>query len=413
MTTTPPHHDLVIVGGGPAAATLVMTLRQLGHDGDVVVFSEEDRLPYDRTVVSKGLLEDDPTPPPLLFTEELATVTRTHSEVVRIDPDQHRVELADSHAVGFDRLVLATGAAPWVPPIDGVDAPDVSLLRSAASGEALRDHLGEGRRLVIVGGGVIGLEVAAVARTRGTAVTVLESAPVPMSRVLPATITEPLLEVHRGHGVTIHLGVLPTAIEGDGATVEVRCQDGPTIQADHVLVATGARPRTQLARAACLDVDDGIMVDELLTTSHPAIFAIGDVARLRAADGSTTRSEAYTAAMSMGQHLARHLTGNPTPYREVPWSWSDQYDLTLQATGWPDRATTWVVRGSVGQLEAGLVALGLAEDRLVAAAGISRGRAVGRVVKGAQALIGAGLTVTPAQLEDPTVDLRRLSRGDG
>ncbi len=409
-----PHAQVAVVGGGPAAAALVRELHR-GGMARVHLLTIEDRPPYDRTTVSKGLLTGEVDDAPALFpdvlTEDGPTI-HLGVTVTAIDRVDHTVTCEDGRTVRWDRLVLATGAAPRVPPITGVDQPGVSLLRSAADGHRLRGHLGPGRRLVVVGGGVIGLEVAAAARTRGTDVVVLEAAAQPMARVLPAAVVEPLLAVHRRAGVDVRTGVLPQVVEVDGGTLVVTCEDGTVVAGDHVLVAVGIAPRTALAEAAGLEVDDGVLVDPLLTTDDPDVLAVGDVARiLDPESGTRTRTEAYTPALAMGQHAARTLLGDPTPYREVPWSWSDQHDCTVQAAGWPDLATGWVVRGDADDLETGLFAFGQdAEGRVLAAAGLSRGRAVGRVVRGAQKLIAARTPVPADALADPDVDLRRLAR---
>ncbi len=410
------HHDVVVVGGGPAAATMVMRLVTGGFARSVVLLTEEDLPPYDRTVVSKGMLADPSATPPPLFADAVGPVTRTGTRVDRIDPDRHVVELANGSPVGFGTLVLATGAEPWVPPIEGAALPGVSVLRRAADAVALRRRFGEGSTdLAIVGGGVIGLEVAAVATERGCRVTVLEATPRPMARVLPPAVVAPLLEEHRAAGVDVRLAVQPKTIEAHHGRLRVTGRDHAgaettLVACEHVLIATGARPRSALAEAAGLAVNDGVLVDDQLRTSHPDILAIGDVARVRAADGSSVRTESYTDAMAMGQHAAAALAGNASPYEQVPWSWSDQYDLTVQATGWPDHVDTWVDRGDPARLEDALVSIGLADGRIVAAAGISRGRAVGRIIKGAQAAIGARASLTAEQAADPTVDLRRLAR---
>lgn len=410
-----PHAHVAVVGGGPAAAALVRELHRDGAGG-VHLLTSEDRRPYDRTTVSKGLLDGsvDDAPPlfPEVFEDSDGPTLHLATTVAEVDRDARTLTCIDGTTLGWDHLVLATGAAPWLPPIDGLEQPGVSLLRSAADGHRLRAQLGADRRLLVVGGGVIGLEVAAAARAQGSEVVVLEAADRPMARVLPASIVDPLLAVHREAGVDVRTGVLPRAVEARRGGLAVACEDGTSVLGDHVLIATGIRPRTQLAEAAGLPVDDGVVVDALLRTADPAVMAVGDVARVVDAEtGTSTRTEAYTPAMAMGQHAARTLLGDPSPYRAVPWSWSDQHDCTVQATGWPELATSWVVRGSVADLETGLFAFGHDDDgRVRAAAGISRGRAVGRVVGGAQRLVAIAAVVAPGVLADLSTDLRRLAR---
>lgn len=401
---------VVVVGGGPAAAALVHELSRGDHQGEVVVLGEEPVAPYDRTAVSKQALTDDAAPPPpLLFPEVLHPVTRS-AQVVSVRPDERTLHTADGQDVGWDRLVLATGAAPWVPPVPGLDGPRTSTLRTAEDAAGLRAHLGPGRRLVVVGAGLIGLEVAAAARALGTEVVVLEAAAEALGRVLPPALSAVLVGAHREAGVDVRLGTPPTAVEYEEAEVRVVLARGEEITGDHVLVATGVRPRTALAESAGLEVDDGVLVDNLLTTSDPGISAIGDCVRVRRPDGATQRTEAYTPAMSMGQHLGRTLLGQPSPWQEVPWGWSDQLDLSLQVLGWPALAERWVLRGDAEDLGTGLYGFGVdAEGRLRAVAGVARGRAVGRVVRGARAAVDAALAVDERDLADPDVDLRRLA----
>lgn len=409
------HGPVVVVGGGGAAASLIRELYRNGVQRLHLVTAEE-RLPYDRTTVSKGLLTGDLADAPPLFPELFDTdggpVVHRGATVQEIDRRARTIRWGDGATLEWERLVLATGAAPKLPPVAGLDLPGVSVLRSAAHGHRLAAQLGPGRRLVVVGGGVIGLEVAAAARARGTAVVVLEAAPRPMARVLPPAVVDPLLAVHRGAGVELRTEVLPEMVEGADGQLLVLCADGTTALGDHVLVAVGVAPRTALAEAAGLTVDDGVVVGPLLTTDDPGILAIGDVARVVDPEaGTSTRTEAWTPALAMGQHAARTLLGDPTPYREVPWSWSDQYDLRVQAAGWPDLATSWVVRGRPGDLEAGVYAFGQdPDDRVRAVAGVSRGRAVGRVVRAGQQLVAKGVVVLAETLADPAVDLRRLGR---
>ncbi|AXV08925.1 Ferredoxin reductase [Euzebya pacifica] len=405
--------QVVVVGGGPAAAALVHGLHRGGHEGSVVVLAGEGCTPYDRTAVSKGLLTGEVPTAPELFPEVLTADVVRHADVVEIDRAAREVVTGDDDRIGFDRLVLATGAAPRVPPVPGLDGPHASTLRDAAEAAVLAERLRPGARLVVVGAGLIGLEVAAAARTRGASVTVLEAAPTALSRVLPTVVSEVVLSRHAAEGIDVRLGTPPSAVVSSSSSsgqAVVVLADGTELPADHVLVATGVAPRTDLAAAAGLAVDDGVLVDERLVTSDPAIMAIGDVARVRAADGTTARHEAYTPAMAMGQHAARTILGEPTRFVDVPWSWSDQLDLSIQVAGWPDRADRWVLRGSAEDLDAGLFAFGVRDGRLVAATGVSRGRQVGRIVRGAQALVAAGLDVDDAALADPSTDLRRLAR---
>lgn len=395
--------DVVVVGGGPAAAGLIQALSQGGHDGEVRVLEAEAEALYDRTVVSKALLTGAMNDPPQVLAEVGARV-ETSTSVTAIDVDARTVVTADGGTIGWNRLVLATGAAPARPPVEGIEQAGVTVLRSADDGRSLRDHLAPGRHLVIVGGGVIGLEVAGAARQRGATVTVLEVARRPMARILPPAVVAPLLDAHREAGATVRLGVGPTRI---APGLLVACSDGSEVAADHVLVAVGVRPRTALAEAAGLEVDDGVLVDGDLRASDPDVMAVGDVARLR----GRGRTQAYTPALAMGRHAAETILGTASgPYDEVPTMWSDQLDLSVHAAGWPEDADTWVDRGTPDELAEGVISFGLADGRVVAVAAISRGRAASRAAGAGRRLIASGAVVAAAELADASVELRSLLR---
>lgn len=380
-----------------------------GGREDVIVLTDEPEPPYDRTAVSKQVLADG-TAPPALYPADLEGFVRSDVTVTAIDRDAHRLMTSDG-PLPYGTLLLAPGAAPRIPPVPGLVPPAVHVLRDAADGRRLRAALRPGTQLLIVGGGLIGLEVAAAARALDVAVTVVEVAERPMARVLPAVLTDPLVAAHREAGTVIETGVRPERFEpaspGGGHLV---LADGRSLAADVVLVATGVAPRTELAAAAGLAVDDGIVVDPTLTTSDPAILAAGDAARVRGADGRMLpRTEAWTPALAMGQHAARTILGEPGAYTEVPWAWSDQLGLRIQMAG-DAVGDDVVLRGDLGAPE-GLLVMGLRDGRLVGAAGMSHGAGVGRVLRGAVGLIATGRPVDRDRLADPTEDLRALAAG--
>lgn len=359
--------------------------------------------------MSKAALAEGAAPP-RLYADDLADVVRTGTVVTAIDRDR-RVVVTEDGDVPYGTLLLATGAAPRLPPVPGLAPPAVHVLRDAADGRGLAAALRPGAHLLVVGGGLIGLEVAASARDRDVEVTVVEAAARPMARVLPAALSEPLVAAHRAAGTGFEVGVPPTGLTSDGERRVLTLADGRELVGDVVLVATGVAPRTALAEAAGLAVEDGILVDAFFRTSDPTVLAVGDAVRVRGEDGLlTARTEAWTPALAMGQHAARVILGEaPAPYAEVPWAWSDQLGLRVQVAGAPVGSDV-VLRGGLDAPE-GLLVLGLDGDRVVGAAGMSRGTGVGRVVRGAVGLIQSGRAVDRAALADPGTDLRALAAG--
>ena len=412
---TDPRAEIVVVGGGAAGATATRTLLTEGEPGSVVLLSGEAATPYDRTDLSKAVLTGARDTPAALYADDLVhdrLTVRTDTTVTNLDREDHRLDLDDGTHLHYGRLLLATGAEPRDLPLPGRDLDGVHLVREWAATPALRDAVRSGGHLVVVGGGVIGLEVAAAARGHGTDVTVLEVADRLMGRVLPPEVADVLATEHAAQGVHLELGVRPAALVGDDRVRGVALTDGRTLPADAAVIAIGVRPRTRLAADAGLAVDDGIVVDRSLRTTDPDVLAAGDVVRIRDAGGFLRpRSEAWTPALSMGQHAARVLLGDEAPYDEVPWMWSDQYDLKLQAAGAGLDGLTAVVRGRFADPD-GLAVFGVDDAGIVrGVAGVSRGARIGRTVRAGQLLIQHAVAVPADQLADPTVELRRQIRG--
>ena len=306
--------------------------------------------------------------------------------------------------------MLATGAEPRRPPLSGIDAPDVLTLRDSADAARLHAALEPGARLLVLGAGLIGLEVAAIASALGVHVTVVDVADRPMARVLPPRIATIIESAHREAGVELVLGARPTEIAHGPTGPELVLDDGSRLAGDVLLVATGVAPRVELAASAGLAVDDGILVDELLRTSHPDVLAVGDASRVAGPDGRHgSRTEAWTPALAMGLQAGRNILGEGTPYREVPWAWSDQFDLQIQITGDPLAGDRSVTRGDVDGPE-GLTVIALRDGRVVGAAGVGRGNGIGRAIRPLGNLIGRGVPVTAAELSDPSSDLRSLAQ---
>ncbi len=399
MTASRSPH--LVVGGGPAAASAAAMLAQAGSD--VVVLTAEDRAPYDRTVLSKSALTERPPSIPALWPDDGGwpgtLELRTGTRVTGIDPDGHQVITAHGEQIPFHRLLLATGAVPRRLDLPGFDDSGVHYLRDARDAFALVEDLDDAQRLVVIGGGVIGLEVAASARTRGLDVEVVEAAPRVLGRGVPEPVAQWLVRLHTERGVRIRTGVAPSeVVRRDGPSAgrvqEVRLADGTVLPADLVVVGIGITPRDALARAAGLTVDDGIVVDRAGRTSHPDVFAAGDAVRMLGTgsavdDGRGIRLESYQAAGQQGEVAARAMLGEDAEFTAVPWSWSDQYDAVLQSSGLAPDGAEQAVLGGGGVI----LVLSLVDGRLVAVCGVAHGPAAARPVRAAQPAIAAGAIV--------------------
>ena len=333
--------SIVIVGAGQAAAQLVLSLRQGGYKDAIRMIGDEPYAPYQRPPLSKKFLTERPSADTLYFRPEHfwreQGVTADYGVAVdAIDRASKRVSFKGGHA-GYGTLLLSTGTRARAIPLPGVDLAGVFSLRKIDDVVALRPALNAAERIVIVGGGYIGLEVAAVARTEGRSVTVLEAEDRVLKRVAGPATSDFFDRYHRDRGVDIRLGARLVAIERDGGALRARLATGDTRPADLVLVATGARANDDLAHAAGLTCQDGIMVDEFARTSAPDILAIGDCTRFPSRRyGRRLRLESVQNAIDQAKAAAAVMLGKPQPYDPVPWFWSDQYDIKLQIAGLAD-----------------------------------------------------------------------------
>ena len=333
--------SVVIVGAGQAAAQLVQSLRQGGYQDAIRMIGEEPYPPYQRPPLSKKFLTERPAAETLYFRPEnfwvAQGVTADYGKaVVSIDRAGKRVLFKDGEAA-YDTLLLATGTRARELPIRGADLDGVFSLRKIDDVRRLRGPLDAARRVVIVGGGYIGLEVAAVARGEGREVTVLEAEDRVMKRVTSPVISNFMREFHTRRGVDIRLGARLAAIEGEGAgrkVAQLCLADGALLAADLVLLAVGARPNDDLAAAAGLACQDGVVVDEHGRTADPAIYAAGDCTRFPSRRyGRNLRLECVQNAIDQAKAVALAILGKPQSYDPVPWFWSDQYELKLQMAG--------------------------------------------------------------------------------
>ena len=404
---------IVIVGAGQAGVQTAEALRSNGFDGEVTLLGDEPYGPYHRPPLSKAWLtgEMDATQLVMRAPEMLARKNiqlRTHTKVTSIDRIGRQVRLADGSCLAYTGLVLATGSTPRDLSVPGGQAQGVLPLRSRDDASAISDRLAlclqEQKPVVVVGGGFIGLEVAASARKKGLRVTVLEAAPRLLGRVLTPVLSDWYAQLHRGHGVDLRLGTLIVAMETDnqGAVSGVLLGDGTALPTRLVVVGVGVTANDQLARSAGLECDRGIVVDACGHTTDPHIMAAGDCTARRLANGSLLRLESVQNATEQGKSVAAALMGQERPFAATPWFWSDQYDKKLQMAGLSDGADQWVVRGD---MQAGAFSVyHFKANRLVAADSVN---AVKDHLQ-ARKLLDAGVSPTTTQASDPGFDLGTL-----
>lgn len=405
---------VVVVGAGECGARAAFALRERGHAGPVTLIGVERHLPYERPPLSKDVMAHDA---PGIRTiadaqrfEAAGIRLLLDAEVVAIDRPARSVRLGDGASVPYDTLLLATGARPRRLAL-AEGSRHCLYLRTHDDACAIAARLNPNARIAIIGGGFIGLELAAAARRRGCAVTVIEALPRLLARAVPAEIAAVVEEMHRAQGVDIRCGAKVAAIADVGAGVEVRLGEGPAVAADLCIVGIGAIPNAELAAAAGLAADNGVCVDEFLRTGDPAIFAAGDCCSFPLAvyGGRRVRLEAWRNAQEQGALAAANMLGANEPHTAVPWFWSDQYDLTLQISGLPDEGVH-VVRRDLGA--GALLLFHLAGDgRLVAASGIGPGNAVARDIRLAEMLIARRASPPAEKLASADIRLKSLLAG--
>ena len=347
--------QFVIVGAGLAGAKAAEALREEGFEGRVTLVGGEMQLPYERPPLSKDYLRGESTveralvhPDDFWAAKNIEVLTMLRA--VSIDRGGHCIELEDRSSLRYDRLLLATGSVPRRPPIPGIDLPGISTFRTIGDADRLRRALQEdGGPLVLVGAGWIGCEIAASARQLGVEeVIVIDHASAPLEHVLGTDVGGWFARLHREHGVDLRLGAGVERFEGSRQLERIRLTDGSSIDAATVVLGVGITPDTRLAEAAGLAIDDGIAVDELLTTSDPDIFAAGDVASAEHPRyGRRVRVEHWSAALNQGAAAARSMLGRGEPYDRLPYFFSDQYDAGMEYAGLHSPEDEQVVRGSL------------------------------------------------------------------
>jgi 3-phenylpropionate/trans-cinnamate dioxygenase ferredoxin reductase component len=403
---------VVIIGGGQAGGEAATLLRQNRFDGRIIVFCAEQYLPYMRPPLSKAFLAREIGKEALIYKaaaayEKAQVQMRLGVRVEEIDRRAKRLRLRGGETLGYGKLVVATGGRARLLPVPGADLGNIFYLRTIADVEALQPNMAPGRRIVIVGGGYIGLEAAAVAVKRGLAVTVLESAPRVLARVTAPDLSSFYERTHRQAGVDIRTGVTVTGFAAtglDGTVGKVECAGGKSFAADFVLIGIGLSPNTELAKEAGLEVDDGIVVDAASRSSDPDIYAIGDCA-MHAHHGFLRRKirlESVPNALEQARAAAASITGRPIPEAPPPWFWSDQYDLKLQMVGLSDGYDELAIRGRMES--SSFIAFYLKEGGVIAADSVNR---PGDFMA-AKRIIGERMKIAPARLNDESLPLKAL-----
>lgn len=390
-----------IIGAGPAGFSAAAELRRRGFPGRIQLL-DPDGLPYDRPPLSKAYLAGGSATALAEDSWYQANAVEVVSgTAVQLHPDSGTVILAGGEEIQADAVLLATGGTARTLPVPGAEF--LHALRTRADADALRGRLGAGKRLAIIGAGLIGAEVAATAAAAGTAVVLIDPVPVPLVPAMGPEAAAYLHSLHARNGVET-LTALPVDVVPDGAGLAVLLEDGSAVAADTVLAAVGMVPDTALAEAAGLEVDDGIVVDSAGRTSHPRAYAAGDAVRLRSGGHLERRAEHWDAAVRSGQAAAAGILGQEPPEAAVPWFWTDRYGIHAEAVGSMTRSGSSVERGLPGP---GYMVFRVSEDgTLAGAAGIDAGNSM----RAARRLIALGKPVDAAALADPKVDLRRLLR---
>jgi 3-phenylpropionate/trans-cinnamate dioxygenase ferredoxin reductase component len=395
---------LVVIGASLAGAKAAEAAREAGHEGRIVLVGDEPHVPYERPPLSKAVLRGEAEPDstrvhPDGFYED-HDIERHTDQALEIDTGSRSVELAGGGSLAFDRAVLATGAEPRRLAVPGADLDGVHYLRTVDDSVRLRDAIRAAGRVAVLGAGWIGSEVAASARQMGADVVLVAPASVPLQRVLGDRIGGVFRRLHADHGVHLRLGVGAQELRGTGAVEEVVLTDGTTEPADLVVIGVGVAPRTGLAEAAGVAVDDGIVVDQHLESDVAGVYAAGDVANAwHPLYRRHVRVEHWANALNQGAAAGRNAAGRREAYDRLPYFFSDQYDLGLEYVGLGSPSDGLVVRGDLDARE--FVAFWHRDGAVTAAMNVN----VWDVVDDLKAIIAAGRSVDLGRLADPTVDL--------
>lgn len=400
---------IVIAGAGHAAGQVVATLRQEEYDGQIVLIGDEPYLPYQRPPLSKKFLAGEMPPERLFlkpagFYDDPQIELRLDTTITAIDRAGKSLTIEGDDDVSYDKLVLALGSRARTLAIEGTDLEQVHYLRTIDDVAAIRAEFDTGRRLVIVGGGYIGLEVAAVAHSLGLDVTVVEMTDRVMSRVVSPEISDFYQIEHTSRGVKFRLSTRVRALQGKKRIKKVVLDDDEEIRADIVVIGAGIVPNTELAQQAGLDVSDGIVVDDRCQTSDPDIYSVGDcTSHPNAIYERHLRLESVHNALEQAKTAAKNICGKQTHYNEVPWFWSDQYDLKLQISGLSDGYDEIVIRGNPA--DRSFACIYLRQGRLIAVDAVNAPKDFVQ----SKALIAAHAVIPIERLADADISLTDLA----
>ena len=397
----------VIVGASLAGAKAAETLRSEGFEGRIVLIGAEPHRPYERPPLSKDFLRGEAEREKVYvhqasFYDESQIELRLGQTAVSLDAGRRQLALDSGERLGFDRLLLATGAKPRRLGIPGGELDGIHYLRSLDDSEVLRERLDDGGRLVVVGAGWIGCEVAASARQKGWEVTVIYPGSVPLERVLGPEIGAIYGDIHLDHGVQLSPGQHVESFEGDGRVQRVRTSQG-VVECDLVVLGVGVEPAVELAAQAELVVDNGVRVDQYLESSVPGVFAAGDVANHAHPLLGSLRVEHWANALHQGPAAARNMLGHDQPFQRLPYFYSDQYEVGMEYTGYAANWDEVVFRGDVDARE--FIALWLKQGRVLAGMNVN----VWDVTESIQRLVSHGRIVDHRRLADPDIPLDELA----
>lgn len=398
--------SIAIVGGGLAGFTAAQELRKHGYDGTISIIDPEG-VPYDRPPLSKEYLDGTMPAEKLSYVPDSwytdNAVGLVTDRVTALLPGQGRLALAGGTDLTADAVVLSLGGRARTLPVPGGDLPGLLHLRTKDDADLLRTKMVPGARITIIGAGLIGAEVASTAARHGAQVTLVDPVPVPLAPICGSELSVRLHGMHAAHGVDVRCA-MTTELSLDGEEYTVVLNDGSRILADTVLVAVGIVPETGLAKEAGLDTDQGIVVDEAHRTSNPAVYAAGDVARIRHSDGTLLRRhEHWESAMHGGQAVAATLVGKDLPQHGAGWMWSDRYGVHVEAVG--DMVNGTPIVRVVGGVPVASFRIE-ADGRLIGACTLDGGT----TIRAARRIIDRGIVVDPLKLADPSVDLKKLAR---
>jgi 3-phenylpropionate/trans-cinnamate dioxygenase ferredoxin reductase subunit len=402
------QRTFILIGASQAGGWAARTLRAEGFDGRLILIGEEPYLPYERPPLSKGALLGEETVESTYFWpaesfEEMRIEVRLETRVTAIDREAKTVTLDGGEVLQYDRLAITTGARVRTLPLPGDDLEGVHYLRTMSDTLAIRDHVLDGRTAVIIGGGWIGLECAATLTKLGMKAVVIEAADRLCGRAVTPKISDWLLEFHTAHGVDVRLGTAVETLEGDGRLQRAVLPDGESIDCVLAIIGIGVIPNVELAEAAGLEVDNGIVVDELGRTSDPDIFSAGDVTNHpNGILDRRIRLESWENAQNQGIAIGKSMLDTGEAYNEIPWFWSDQFEANLQMIGlpqdWDDEAT----RGDMA--EGQFVTFYLKDGKIVGGISVNNPRDL----RFGKRLMLAGKTVNAEELADPSIKMQSL-----